>query len=195
MGRAERLATRADVRSTETGAAWERDAEARPDLHREDGRRPDTLTKRGERVLLRDLPDISLWTSWCDLKRDEGKKRFYLVSTFAAGGAYLARRYRKRWLIESFFKTIKYESPCPPGIGLKEVRLRTHTGIRHWIFLACLAYSFASLERRLSKQPLTLLEAAQRILDSLLDIRLLHLMLDAERLSQLYPQRLKLVLV
>ena len=161
----------------------------RCDRKLKDGRRLGTLTKRGEKVLLRDLPDISLWASWCDVKRDEGKKRFYLVSTFAAGGAYLARRYRRRWLIESFFKTIKYE------FGLKEARLRTHTGIRLWIFLACLAYSFASLERRLSKQPTTLLKAAERILDSLLDIRLLHLMLDTERFSQCCSQRLKLVVV
>ena len=161
----------------------------RCDRKLEDGRRLDKLTKRGEKVLLRDLPDQPLWASWCDVKRDGEKKRFYLVSTFAAGGAYLARRYRKRWLIESFFKSVKHD------FGLKEARLRTQTGIRSWIFFACLAYSFASLERRLTQQPLTLLEAAERILDALLDIRLLHLMLDAERLSQLCPQRLKLVVV
>ena len=154
-----------------------------------DSRRLDELTKRGEKGVLRDLPDLPLWLSWCDVKRSGGKKRFYLVSTFAAGGAYLARQYRKRWLIESFFKTIKHD------FGLKEARLRTGVGIKTWILLACLAYSFASLERRLNPQPLTLLDVAQRILDSLLDIRLLHLMFDTERLSQLCPPRLKLVLV
>ncbi len=104
-----------------------------------------------------------------------------------AGGAYLARRYRRRWLIESFFKSVKHD------FGLKEARLRTQTGIRLWIFLACLAYSFASLARHLSRQVITLLEAAACILDSLVDVQLLQLMIDCERFSRRCPQRLKLV--
>ena len=168
----------------------------RCDRKSSDGRRLDELKKRGERVVLHDLPEQPLYISWCDVKRervaprsDGGKKRFYVASTFAAGGAYLARRYRKRWLIEAFFDSIKHD------FGLKEARLRTQTGIRLWIFFACLAYSFASLARFLNKQPITLLEAAQRILDTLLDIRLVHLMLDCEHFSQCSPLRLKLVVV
>ena len=121
------------------------------------------------------------------MKRAEGKKHFYVVSTFAAGGAYLARRYRQRWLIEAFFDSVKHD------FGLKEARLRTHTGIRLWIFFACLAYSFAFLARFLDKQAITLLKAARRMLDTLLDVRLVHLMLDCEHFSQHSPQRLKLV--
>ena len=67
------------------------------------------LKRRGERVVLHDLPEQPIYLSWCDVNRDKGKKRFYVVSTFAAGGAYLARRYRKRWLIESFFDSIKHD--------------------------------------------------------------------------------------
>jgi IS4 transposase len=144
---------------------------------------------------------VPLYLSWCDVKREEGKRRFYehrggphpplwgcyVVATFAAGGAYLARRYRRRWLIEAFFSSVKHD------FGLKEARLRTKTGIRMWLFLACLAYSCASLARHLSQQNLTLLQAAQRILDILVDIRLLHLMADCERFSQHCSQRLKLV--
>ncbi len=161
----------------------------RCDRRLSDGRKLTQLKQRGERVVLHDLAEQALWASWCDVKRDEGKKRFYLVSTFAAGGAYLARRYRKRWLIEAFFDSIKHD------FGLKEARLRTHTGIRLWIFFACLAYSFASLARFLNKQPITLLQAAQRILDTLTDVRLVGLMLDCERFSQYGPLRLKLVAV
>jgi hypothetical protein len=152
-----------------------------------DGRRLGQLQKRGEGVVFHDLPDLPLWLSWCDVKRKEGKKRFYVAATFAATGAYLARRYRRRWLIESFFNSIKHD------FGLKEARLRTQTGIRLWIFLACLAYSFASLTRFLSNQPITLLEAAERSLDSLVDVRLIHLMADCERFSQYCSQPLKLV--
>lgn len=152
-----------------------------------DGRNLGQLQKRGEGVVFHDLPDLPLYLSWCDVKREEDKKRFYVAATFAATGAYLAQRYRRRWLIESFFNSIKHD------FGLKEARLRTKTGIRLWIFLACLAYSFASLARFLNKQTITLLEAAQRILDSLVDVRLIHLMADYERFSQCCSQPLKLV--
>ncbi len=154
-----------------------------------DGRQLSELSERGEQVMLHDLPVLPLWLSWCDVKREEGKKRFYVAATFAAGGAYLARRYRQRWLIESFFKSVKHD------FGLKEARLRTQVGIRLWIFLACLAYSFASLARHLSKQNITLLEAAEFILDSFTDTRLIHLMIDCERFSQTSPRWLKLLAV
>lgn len=154
-----------------------------------DGRSLGQLQKRGEGVVFHDLPNLPLWLSWCDVRREEGKKRFYVAATFAAAGAYLARRYRQRWLIESFFNSIKHD------FGLKEARLRTKTGIRLWIFLACLAYSFASLARFLSKQTITLLEAAERILDTLVDVRLIHLIIDCERFSQRCSQPLKLVAV
>lgn len=152
-----------------------------------DGRQLSQLKQRGEQATLHNLPEHPLWLSWCDVRREEGKKRFYVASTFSAGGAYLARRYRQRWLIESFFKSVKHD------FGLKEARLRTQIGIRLWIFFACLAYSFASLARHLSRQTITLPEAAERILDTLVDIRLLHLMTDCEHLSQTSQRRLKLV--
>lgn len=152
-----------------------------------DGRRLEQLQQRGEQVALHDLSELPLWLSWCDVKREDSKTRFYVAATFAAGGAYLARRYRRRWLIESFFQSIKHD------FGLKEARQRTKTGIRMWIFLACLAYSFARLASSLSPQCFTLLEAAQKVLDTLHDVRLLHLMLDCEHFSQTSPRRLRLV--
>ena len=161
----------------------------RCDRKLQDGRKLNELKRRGENVVLHDLPHQLLSISWCDVKRNEGRKRFFVLSTFAAGGAYLARRYRKRWLIEAFFDSIKHD------FGLKEARLRTQTGIRLWIFFACLAYSFASLARFLNKQPITLLEAAQAVLDSLKDVRLIQLMLDCQHFSQRSSLRLKLVVV
>lgn len=153
-----------------------------------DKRRIDALKKRGEPHTLHDL-DILLWLSWCDVKREGGKQRFFVASTFAAGGAYLARRYRKRWLIESFFKSVKHD------FGLKEARLRTKTGIKLWIFLACLAFTLASFKRHLSSQSITLLEAALHILHSFTDLQLIALMSDCERLSQACRRPLKLVWV
>lgn len=154
-----------------------------------DGRRLDELTKRGEQVALHDLPEQLLHISWCDVKRDESKKRFFVAATFKAGGAYLAKCYRQRWLIESFFKSVKHD------FGLKEARVRTRTGIRLWIFFACLAFSLASLQRSLSKYALNLLQAAKCILDALTDVRLIQLMSDCERLAQSWQRPLKLVCV
>lgn len=153
-----------------------------------DKRRIDALKKRGEQHTLHDL-DIPLWLSWCDVKRDKGKQRFFVASTFAAGGAYLARRYRKRWLIESFFKSVKHD------FGLKEARLRTKTGIKLWIFLACLAFTLASFKRYLSAQTITLLQAALHILHSLTDVQLIALLHDCERLSLSSGHSLKVVRV
>ena len=152
-----------------------------------DGRRLGALTKRGEQVHLHDLHHVPLYLSWCDVKREGGKKRFYVAATFATGGAYLARRYRKRWLIESFFKSVKHD------FGLKEARLRTKSGIRFWIFLACLAFSFASLQRTLANYTQSFLQAARCILEILIDVRLVKLMGDCERLSQTQQRPLKLV--
>lgn len=154
-----------------------------------DGRRLDTQTKRGEQVVLHDLPDVPLWLSWCDIKRDGTKKRFFVAATFKAGGVYLAKRYRQRWLIESFFKSVKHD------FGLKEARVRTHTGIRLWIFFACLAFTLASFKRSLSHNRLNLLQAAEFLLDSLVDVRLVKLISDCERLARSSNRPLKLVYV
>jgi hypothetical protein len=153
-----------------------------------DGRRLDELKRRGDEHKLHDV-DMRVWISWCDVKREEGKKRYYLLSTFKAGGAYLARRYRKRWLVESFFKSVKHD------FGLKEARLRTVTGIRLWLFLSCLAYCLASVEQQLKQGEGTLLEAAYRVLVSLAEVVLVHLMIDLEAFNSAHQHRLKIVSV
>ena len=153
-----------------------------------DGRRLDQLSKRGQEHRLHDM-NLAVWISWCDVKREEGKKRFYLLSTFQAGGAYLARRYRKRWLIESFFQVIKHD------FGLKETRLRTKGAIKLWIFLACLAYCLAALERYFASQHMTLIQAAKQVLSSLLDVTFMHLLINLESFNQASPRTLKLVSV
>ena len=156
---------------------------------------------RGEKVTLHDLPGVALWASYCRVAREGGEKRFFVVSTFAASGAYLARRYRLRWLIESFFQRAKHDSSCPLGIGLKEARLRTKSGMQLWVFFACLAFSIASSQRssyaREKVAPvLSLADAAHNALGQLFKETLLHhLMSEVDRLSQLPGiPKLKLVM-
>lgn len=65
--------------------------------------------RKGEQVGLRGWQDKPLWLSWARVKRDGRYKRFYILSTFRASGTYLARLYRQRWLIESFFQAAKHD--------------------------------------------------------------------------------------
>jgi len=143
--------------------------------------------RRGERVALHDLPELALRASTCRVKREEGVKRSFVVSTFKATGAYLAQRYRLCWLIESFFQRAKHD------FGLKKARLRSASGMKLWIFLACLAFSIASNQRSQRRSSLT--QAARIALEHLLPDTLLHrLMSELDNLTQLpgMPQ-LKLV--
>lgn len=151
------------------------------------GKRLDELTKRGEKHQLKDLADLNIYITWADVKRDNKKKRFYLLATFKATGAYLARRYRKRWLIESFFKSIKYD------FGLKEARLRTKGGIRLWIFFACLAYTLAKFEQVIHKSQVSLTLAAKTVAQQLLDIHFIQILTELEDFNQHHSFQFKLV--
>jgi hypothetical protein len=158
------------------------------------GKKLNDLPRRGQALRLHDVPELLLYASWCDVKREEEKKRFYIVSTFEASGRWLSRRFRCRWLIESFFHRVKHD------FGLKEARLRTKDGIRLWVFFSFLTYSLASLERFLTNLPdqavPTFGEAARQACRCLLPEQLLHaLMAECEELSSSLQYRLRLVAV
>ena len=93
--------------------------------------------KRGECVELAGLPGVPLYVSWVDLPRNDKMKRFYVLDTQPGTARTLTRRHKRRWLIESFFKSAKHD------FGLKETRLRTETGIDNWIFLVWLSIALA----------------------------------------------------
>jgi hypothetical protein len=97
--------------------------------------------KSGARVILHDMKEVKLTMSWKKVKREGKWKYFYIVSTFAGSGRWLARRYRMRWLIESFFQSVKYD------FGLNETRLRSEMGVKVWIYMVFLGYSLAVVER------------------------------------------------
>ena len=87
------------------------------------------------------MREIELTVGSARIKRDGKYKTYYTVSTFKASGRWLRKRYRMRWLIETFFQSIKYD------FGLNETRLRTEIGIKMWIYYTFMAYSLAMLER------------------------------------------------
>lgn len=139
--------------------------------------------KRGERVELEGLPGLPLYTSWVELPRDGKKKRFYVLDTQPGTARTLTRRHKRRWLIESFFKSAKHD------FGLKETRLRTETGIKNWIFLVWLSISLALYRQfhegmTAGKRPawkLTLEEAGHDVM--------LHLMPNIARFGHLVALR------
>ena len=108
----------------------------RSNLRLADGR-PLSAAQRGERVELEGLPGLFLYVSWVELPRAGKMKRFYVLDTKPGTARTLAKRHKRRWLIESFFKSAKHD------FGLKEARLRTETGLQNWIFLVWLSISLA----------------------------------------------------
>ena len=124
--------------------------------------------KRGARVRLHDMREIELTVSSARIRRDGEYKMYYTVSTFKASGKWLRKRYRMRWLIETFFQSVKHD------FGLKETRLRTEIGIKMWIYYTFLAYSLAMLERAKEglktdiRYKLTMEKAARQIAEILI---------------------------
>lgn len=118
---------------------------------------------KGEQVSLQGWQDKRLWLSWARVKRDGRYKRFYILSTFNASGAYLTHLYRQRWLIESFFQAAKHD------FGLKEARLRSKHALDLWLFFSMCAFTLAAFERARhplrpnGRFPLTLLQAAVNV--------------------------------
>lgn len=105
-------------------------------LRLRDGRRLKDV-QRGECIELDTLPGVKLYASWVTLPRAGQFKHFYVLDTLPGGGRTLTRRHKRRWLIESFFKSAKYD------FGLNEIRLRTETGTHNWLFLVWLSLTLA----------------------------------------------------
>ena len=90
--------------------------------------------KRGQQVDLKGI-DFPLTVSWFWLKRAEGKRELRFVgSTHPYSGVYLVRLGRKRWAIESFFKTMKHR------FGLHCFGQSTKIGVYRWLILSFIAY-------------------------------------------------------
>jgi hypothetical protein len=113
---------------------------ARDNLILKDGRRLRDC-RQGEQVELESYPGKALFVAYIDLPRNNTIKRFYVLCTQKGCAKTLRRRHARRWPIEAFFQSAKYD------FGLKETRLRSETGIKRWIMLSFLAYSLASVAR------------------------------------------------
>jgi Transposase DDE domain len=93
--------------------------------------------KRGQQIHLEGIR-FPLTVSWFWLKRAEGQRELrFVVSTHPYSGIYLVRLGRKRWTIESFFKTIKHR------FGWHCFGQSTKLGVYRWLILSLIAYLLA----------------------------------------------------
>jgi hypothetical protein len=142
---------------------------ARGNLKLKDGRRVRDA-KRAEAIELDSLPGVRLYVSWVSLPRQGAMRRFYVLDTKPGTARTLTTRHKRRWLIESFFKSAKHD------FGLMETRLRTETGIHNWLFLVWLSISLALYQQFQAGMThgdrpawtLTLSEAAQQVMHRLM---------------------------
>jgi hypothetical protein len=94
-------------------------------------------SQRGQQVQVEGIP-FALTVSWFWLKQSGGKRELrFVVSTYPYSGVYLVRLGRKRWAIESFFKTIKHR------FGLHCFGQSTKVGVYRWLVLSLIAYLLA----------------------------------------------------
>ena len=106
----------------------------------QDGRKLKHLpgkAKRGLQVYLNEI-DYPLTIPWVWLKRADNRRELrFVASTYPYSGVYLVRLCRKRWAIESFFKTAKHQ------FGLHCFGQSTKLGVYRWLILSLIAYLLA----------------------------------------------------
>lgn len=111
----------------------------RSDRRLRDGQQVSQARQRGQQVVLQGL-NFPVTLSWYWLSRDDGRleKRF-VISTKPLSGIYITLLGRRRWQIESFFKTLKHR------FGLHRFGQSTLVGVYRWIVLSFIAYFLAYL--------------------------------------------------
>lgn len=103
------------------------------------GRHVSQVQHRGQQVVLQGL-NKPVTLSWYWLKRDDGsREKRFVISTKPLSGVYITLLGRRRWQIESFFKTVKHR------FGLHRFGQSTLLGVYRWIVLSFIAYFLAYL--------------------------------------------------
>lgn len=122
------------------GRGWRAVVGMRCNRKLQDGRSLKQLyrnSQRGQQVQVEGIA-FALTLSWFWLKQANGKRELrFVVSTYPYSGVYLVRLGRKRWAIESFFKTIKHR------FGLHCFGQSTKRGVYRWLVLSLIAYLLA----------------------------------------------------
>jgi hypothetical protein len=99
----------------------------------EDGRQIKTIGKKGQQVKLSGLKDM-VTASWFYLKRNGKLEKRFVISTRRLKGNTITWWGRKRWAIEGFFKTIKYQ------FGLASFGQQTLLGVYRWLVISFISF-------------------------------------------------------
>ena len=92
----------------------------------DDGRAIRTITKKGQQVKLTGLDGL-VTASWFYLQRNGKLEQRFVISTRVLKGSTITWWGRRRWAIEGFFKTAKYQ------FGLASFGQQTLLGVYRWL--------------------------------------------------------------
>ena len=95
-----------------------------------------TITKKGQQVQITEF-DRMVTASWFYLERNGKLEKRFVISTRVLKGSAITWWGRRRWAIEGFFKTAKYQ------FGLASFGQQTLLGVYRWLILSFISFVLA----------------------------------------------------
>jgi Transposase DDE domain len=92
-----------------------------------------TITKKGQQVQIQRFEKM-VTASWFYLERNGKLQKRFVISTLALKGSTITWWGRRRWAIEGFFKTAKYQ------FGLASFGQQTLVGVYRWLILSFISF-------------------------------------------------------
>jgi Transposase DDE domain len=142
-----------------------------------DGRAIRSITKKGQLVRLTGF-NGTVTASWFYLHRDGQLEKRFVISTRPLKGTTITWWGRRRWAIEGFFKTAKYQ------FGLASFGQQTLLGVYRWLILSLISFVLVYWVYLSSnpQQPPQWKQSAALTLEQLMPrIAVRHLLLEIER--------------
>ena len=99
----------------------------------DNGKAVKTITKKGQQIKLTELDDL-VTASWFYLQRNGKLQKRFVISTHVLKGSTITWWGRRRWAIEGFFKTAKYQ------FGLASFGQQTLLGVYRWLILCLISF-------------------------------------------------------
>ena len=97
------------------------------------GKAIETITKKGQQVHITGFEKM-VTASWFDLERNGKLEKRFVISTRILKGSTITWWGRRRWAIEGFFKTAKYQ------FGLASFGQQTLLGVYRWLILSLISF-------------------------------------------------------
>jgi Transposase DDE domain len=92
-----------------------------------------TITKKGQQVQITEFERM-VTASWFYLERNGKLEKRFVISTRVLKGSTISWWGRRRWAIEGFFKTAKYQ------FGLARFGQQTLLGVYRWLILSFISF-------------------------------------------------------